>query len=260
MHRTTQLKTKNRELPTLAHALAYKRVLAELMWVLGWVWPPPVVFHFSVCFCNEMQTRVDNSSQQPSDPLAKYMALYKTAVLVCSKFLPLAVNSWQVTIKHEGHRHMELIQGATLGFKSWQREREKNPLENPGRKWTRGTVQRFAALWSKESKSDFHSNRPTSAHKNSFTKCNIGFQLHCARVKLRTQWPIGYGPDIYVIFLFIFFLLDKKKIVLGFCAALSFPISVTAIISWNLTPGILQLFNFLFSQTQVYPPSMSTTS
>lgn len=40
----------------------------------------------------------------------------------------------------------------------------------------------------------------------------------------------------------------KKKIILGFCAASSFFISVKSIISWTRIVGVLHIFNFLFSK------------
>lgn len=64
----------------------------------------------------------------------------------------------------------------------------------------------------------------------------------------------------YICLLLFLFLCAKTKFGLGFCIALSVPISVTAIISWNLTPGFVFVFNFLFSKAQVFPPPMSTTS
>lgn len=79
-----------------------------------------------------------------SSPLTRDLkAWYKTAVLVCSKFLPLAQNPWQVTMKHKGHRHMDLIQDATLGLNSLLTKRKENdfPLENLGRK---GAEEQFS--------------------------------------------------------------------------------------------------------------------
>lgn len=36
------------------------------------------------------------------------------------KFLSLAWKTWQFTIKHKGHKHMDMIQDVTLGLNPWQ--------------------------------------------------------------------------------------------------------------------------------------------
>lgn len=76
--------------------------------------------------CSKKRTRVDSSSQPPSDscPGGLVQSIRKTAAASFQQ-APLAQKAWQVTMKHKGHRHMDPIQRATLGLKSQQR----------GKKW-----------------------------------------------------------------------------------------------------------------------------
>lgn len=137
---------------------------------------------------------------------------------------------------------------------SLSRQRGKNdfPLENPGRE---GTEEQFSSVLDCSKVGHLNQisalNRPASAHKNGFKEA-IASNYTVSKLNYIHEWPICYGPDICstVCLLLNIVLCAKNKITLGFTAALPFPISITAIISWNVTPGILFLFNFLSTKTK----------
>lgn len=124
-------------------------------------------------------------------------------VLFCTEFFPLARNCWLFTTKHTKATHAWIrssMPRLVWGL-SWQRGKKKCfPLENPRKR--RKPKELFSSFLHHGQIRLSLPTVPTSAHKNSVTESNTGFQLYCVQVKLPTQWPICYGSFICLLFLF----------------------------------------------------------
>lgn len=139
------IKDENGQLPTWVQALTCKRALLVLMRIQRHELDHPCVYififiFFSVWICSRSRPELTDPASRP----LTCGLISASAVLVCSEIHFLTLNSLQVIMKHKGHKHMDLIQCATLGLKFQQGWKKHFPLENVEWNWTKETF----AVWS----------------------------------------------------------------------------------------------------------------
>lgn len=140
----------------------------------------------------------------------------------------------------------------TLSWQRWKKEKKKLSRKS----WKKRELRKSRAARCTVFKDISPSSTP--AHSNNFTEAVFAPNYTVCKLNCLHNGTFVMAL-IYLSYSASFFSGPRRKSFLVSVLPCFSPFFVTAIISWNLTPGILFLFNFPFSRAQAFPPPMSTT-